>query len=790
MTLFHNILGAALKPAVQFTSRRRLPQYDGRLYLPGLHTGVTVTRDEWGIPHLWAANRHDLFFAQGVVQAQERLWQMEINRRAATGRLAALFGESVLESDRLTRTMGFARLAAASLPALPANRRAELQAYTDGVNAYLASNPPLPVEFSLVGHRPEPWQLTDTLAFSRLQSWAMSTGWAGELVRAQLQERVGPHLASQLDTSYAPTNPATLPAGIEFNQLTLDGLLKTIVGPFLGKGSLDGAGRGSNGWVIAASKSATGHAILANDVHLPLSTPSIWFYMHLHSADGYQAAGVSQAGAPYILIGHNAHIAWGITLAFTDVEDLFIEKLDDTGRYYQFGDDWRPLTVVEERIEIKGKPDFIEPVRLSHHGPIVSDLLATGNQVLSMASMALRPDTNIEGFAALNEAQTWDDFVAAMRFIESPPLNIVYADRQDNIGYWVTGRVPIRASGHGLLPTPGWTAQHEWLGEIPFEQMPHALNPACGYLITCNNRIVGDNYPHYLGSVWMNGYRARRLEQLISQQEKISLDDCRRFQFDFYSIPGRELTDRLAQLQPTDPDASLSLGLLRQWDGWLGSDSVGGAVYKVLVYHLAHLILDEKLGPDLSLKLLGKGEHPLLHPTNEFFGYWTVNLLRLLDNPDSDWWGGRPEAILQQALSQTTQTLRQRLGDAPDQWQWGRLHQVTFAHVLGVQPPLDQIFNQGPVPIGGDTDTVNQTAIRPESPYHNNAFSVSYRQIIDLSDFNNCQAMYAPGQSGHLASPHYGDLIQPWLTGGYFPIPWDTPAIPHPHSLLLSPSPS
>jgi penicillin amidase len=819
MSTLTSLLGRLTRPALAAISRQRLPQVDGRLYLPGLRGQVTIRRDEWGIPHVTASQRQDLFFAQGIVHAQDRLWQMELNRRAATGRLSELLGEATLETDRLTRTLGFNRLAHTSWEKMEGQVAADLEAYVAGVNAYLAGNPPLPVELMLLNHRPEPWRVKDSIAFGRLQGWALSHGWAGELVRAQLVEAVGATLAAELEPQYAGRNPVTLPAGIQFNELALDPMTQAAAGPFLGKGSLDGGGRGSNGWVIAGRHSATGHAILCNDMHLPLTSPSLWYYLHLRleGEGGYHVAGVSQPGIPYILVGHNDHIAWGATLTFNDVEDLFIEKLhpEDPTRY-QFRGEWQPAEIYDERIKVKGKPDHVERVIVTHHGPIISNVLPGTGEALAMASMALRPYETFDGFAMLNEARNWQEFTAAVQRIETPSLNLVYADTQDNIGYYVSGKVPVRAAGQGLTPAPGWTGDHEWVGEIPFGEMPHCLNPAEGYLITSNNRIVNDDYPHFLGYTWMNGYRAKRLDDLIQERlagtgtqgnlpsqgqgalawrgeelggtqeaktrehevwakRRVSLEDCQGFQMDVYSLPGRELVERLAGLETADGDANLCLRLLREWDGWLTTESVGGTIYQVLLARLAQRILGKRLTAEQQMNFLGQGPHYLLYPAHEFYGHWSVTLMRMLDDGKSGWIADENEraSILIQCLAETAAELRGLLGDDPAGWQWGKLHQIRFAHAMSVQSPLDLIFNQGPYPIGGDTDTVNQTATLPQRPYECNAFSVSYRQVVDMGNLGNSRAMYAPGQSGHLGSKQYGNLIQPWLNGGYFPMTWE-----------------
>jgi penicillin G amidase len=804
MTVLHRLIGNLLKPSLSYMSRGRLPQLDGHLSLPGLQKPVAARRDRWGIPHISAANRHDLFLAQGFVHAQDRLWQMELNRRMANGRLAELFGPLALETDRLVRTLGFGRLAQPTWEQLSTTAQADLTAYTAGVNALLAQMKQLPIEFSLVRHRPEPWQVLDSVAFSCLQGWTLSHGWAGELVRAQLIEKLGPDLAADLEPRYAERHPITLPPGISFDELETDPMTEAAAGPFLNRGA-DVAGRGSNGWVISARRSASGHAILGNVLHLPVSSPSLWYYVHLYSAgsdgdnSGLHVTGASLPGLPYVLVGHNGQIAWGATLAFTDTEDLFIEKVDpaNDGRYL-FEGEWRRAEIVAEKIGVKGQPDHVERVVITHHGPIISNTLAaTANETaavspadnsenepatrpaLALAAMSLRPSAAFDGFRLLNEAGNWDEFVTAVSHMQVPTLNLVYADAKDNIGYWVSGTVPVRARGQGLVPAPGWSGDHEWTGEIPFAEMPHCLNPEQGYLLTCNHRIAGDDYPHFLGSLWMNGYRARRLEEMINSQELISTADCRRFHYDLYSIPGRELVETLAGLETEDADARVSLDLLRQWDGELAPESSAAAVYQVLLSRLTQAILEPHLGRELLDKFVGAGPHALLASTTEFYGHWTVTLLRWLRSTDSPWIAGSVgrKALLVRGLSETTATLRRLLGNDTGRWHWGRLHQVRFAHSLGAQPPLDIVFNQGPYPIGGDTDTVAQTAVLPNEPYENNAFSLSYWQTIHLGEPGSSEALLAPGQSGQLGSPHYGDLIEPWLAGQPFAPAWDEAAV-------------
>jgi penicillin amidase len=388
--------------------------------------------------------------------------------------------------------------------------------------------------------------------------------------------------------------------------------------------------------------------------------------------------------------------------------------------------------------------------------------------------MSLQPVPALQGWYQLNKAQNWDDFVDGMRMIEAPQLNISYADVDDNIGYWVTGRVPVRVKGNGSIPAPGWSGEFEWTGEVPFEEMPHAFNPEEGYVLSCNHKIVPEGYPHFLGNVWMNGYRARRLKNLIESRDRLSVQDCRDFQMDVKCLPGLELVSRLEGVSDSDADVRLALHMLRSWDGYLNPESTGGTVYQVVRYMLVRDLLDGGLGEELANKVMGAGVHPLLAKNQEFYGHDTSILLRMLDDPDS-WWvsqtGGR-EALIQRGLKGAIGWLRETLGEDQKEWNWGRLHTLTLTHSLSLQKPFDQVFDRGPFPIGGDTDTPLQTAMMPNDPYENKAFAPSYRQIIDMGDLSNAQAIHPPGQSGHLGNQHYDDLFQPWLAGEYHPMLW------------------
>ncbi len=780
--MFAALSGAVLKSALTRLSRGRLPQVTGRIYLPGLCDPVTVSRDDHGIPSIQAKNRSDLFLAQGFVHAQDRLWQMEMHRRAATGRLAAMVGEIGLDTDRLSRTLGFARMAQATWDLTSDKVRADVKAYTAGINAFLEGGAPLPLEISLLRHRPERWTPLDTVAFGRMMAWILSHGFAGKLTRARLMEKVGPAAAAELELYYPEDNPVTLPNGIEFNLLEVDGKLRAAEGPFIRR-NMEGSARGSNAWVIAGQRVTTGHPILCNDMHLPIGAPSLWYVLHLscptrNDMSGLQVSGASLPGVPYVLVGHNPHIAWGTTLSFVDLEDLFVERFaDESAEQYEYQGQWRQADIIEEVIEVRDRESHKERVIVTHHGPLISNVLPASGQALTLASRSLEGNRSFDGFAMLNEASGWDDFVSAVQNIQSPSLNLVYADVDNNIGYYVTGRAPIRRTGTGQVPVPGWTGQHEWIGDVPFEAMPHALNPSDGFLATANNKIIDDDYPYFLGRSWRNGFRARRISELIQEQPKLSRKDNQRLQGDLVSIPGKLLFDQLKGLSPEDDDATLCLQLLRDWDGGMEADSVGGLVYKALMNQLTMAILQPKLGRSLTEGYLGAGPHPTLYPFGETHSQWIAVLLRLLAAEETEWLPASPERerFLERCLAKTTAELRSALGPDHRKWSWGRKHQILFGHTLASQQPLDRVFNLGPYAVGGDADTVCQMSISPDDGANN--IAPSYRQVIELGQWETAMAMHAPGQAGHLASRHYADLVKSWLNGDYYELPWQGPEV-------------
>jgi len=773
----HSIMGAILKPPLKAMSRKRLPKIDGTIELEGLIEMVEVFRDRYGRPYIYARNDQDLYFAQGFIHAQDRLWQMELNRRAARGRLSEVFGPDALDTDRMARTFGFERLGMESFNTFSDAMKDQIDAYLGGVNAFLNDRATrLPLEFSLAGFKPELYNRADGMAFAILVSWQLSHAWQSELLRYRLYSLIGEELAREWEIHYPGHDTAILPDGIDFNAVDLQGSLKKMNGPYLKQG------KGSNSIVVSGKHTQSGKPIMANDIHLALSAPSIWYENILvNTTENRCVRGVSFPGLPLVINGSNNNFAWGITLAYTDAADTYIEKIDPEKNSYEYRGEQKPLTVIEETIKIKGQPDHTETIRLTHRGPLVNEVLETGATAISVQDMALKPIQTIEGFRLLNEGRSWNDFVEAMKRFTAPQLNIVYMDREDNIGYWCTGLTPVRSANHtGMVPVPGWTDQYDWQGYVPFEKMPHAYNPSCGYIITANNKIIKDDYPYFLGNMWMNGYRAKRVEDLLMEKtasgSEVTAEDLNDWFRDVYCIPAVEYRELIRPILTSGDFVQIfsdgekkGLELFLEWDGKMETDSVGASVYEVSRYFMVKTLLEEKLNPAYIRDLLGQGFHPVLLPANEYYGHDTTALLRILNNENSAWLklvGGKEKLVLT-AFRKAFAWLSEAISKSPFDWQWGKIHIARFPHAFDIKPPLAQIFNPPGPPISGNTDTPYQTAYCADNPFDNNIWSISYRLNIDGADFARTQAITSLGQSGHLGSKHYNDLTTDWLAGKY-----------------------
>ncbi len=824
---------------------RGIPQRAGTITLAGLHAPVRVVRDQNGIANIYASTTHDLVAAQGYVEASERMWQMEVWRHIGAGRLAELFGQSELSTDEFIRTLGWRAAAQRDWDAADAETRAVLQAYADGVNAWLDQHGDLPLPFvvtglqgpggGLSGYRPAPWTPVDTLTWQKVQAWSLGGNWEAELLR-ELMGRRGLTTAQidELSPAYDPSRPTVIPpasgmlqpaAAISASSVTplsaadasadqqlldvADGLRQTIA---LAAGGADLSG--SNGFVVAPSLSATHAALLANDPHLDISMPSVWFLVGLHcqpvgSWCPYDVAGAGFPGVPGVVLGHNDRIAWGLTNVGPDVQDLFEETVDPADpTHYLYKGQSLPFDVRSETIKVAGGADVTIEIRSTVHGPIVSDQypllkplseggsgLGRPGHLYALAWTATREvDHTITAVLGVNRAQNWEQFRAALKDFGAPSQTFLYADVDGNIGVQIPGLMPIRAAGDGEYPVDGASGDYDWTGYVPFDQLPYAYNPPQGFIVASNNEPIEPSSGPYLGRDWDPGYRAARITALLQAAgASVTTDTLRAIQSDVTLTRAVPVIDNLSRAAPQTADGQSVKQLILAWGNDLTCtiDSAGCAAYETFEYRLLRGLLDDELGAGDA-------------PNNTAWRYIGTEvahefLARMVTQPDSPWWDDAStinvretrDQIMAQALDAAGADLRHQLGE-PANWTWGRIHTVTFEEqTLGTSGigPLEAIFNRGPYPAPG-TCTVVDKICGPTSnewPQGNapadlrHMFAAtsapSYRLVVDISDLDGATILQATGQSGEPFDAHYGDYVQRWLDNDPLPFPWSGQAV-------------
>ncbi|MDZ8188816.1 MAG: penicillin acylase family protein [Nostoc sp. ChiSLP02] len=806
--IFLLVLGLLLMGLASNIVRQSFPQENGTIQLPGLKAEVTVERDKWGIPHIWAANSHDLFMAQGYIHAQDRFWQMDFWRHIGSGRLSEMFGSSQVETDKYLRTMGWARVAQQEIPQINAQMKAYLQAYADGVNAYLTKRQgsALSLEYAVLkflnpGYQPEPWQILHSLTWGKVMAYDLGRNFQSEIERAILLKTLTQEQIEELFPPYPENLPVILSAaGEKENKVKQEressfpasssviSALESINRPMMALEKLigsTGVGIGSNNWVISGDRTATGKPILANDPHLGVQIPSIWYEVGLHCTPKSaecpdNVAGFSFPGMLGIIIGHSDRIAWGVTNVQSDVMDLYIEKINPKNpNQYEVNGKWVDMQLVQETIQVARSQPIVQTVRYSRHGPILSDvspnlqqfqpsqpLELPPNYAVALRWTALEPSKLGYAIPEINRAQNWQEFRTAARNYDVPSQNLVYADVDGNIGYQMPGKFPIRSKGDGRYPVPGWTDEYEWQGYIDFEELPKSFNPAAGFIATANNSVMRD-YPYVITTDWVYGYRAQDIVEMISQQTRpISLKDVQQMQGSDRNLNARTLVPLVQSLTLDTPRLQAAQKLLKDWNLQLEMASPAAAVFEVFWKHLLantfHDQLPQKYFPD-------GGDR------------WYAVVANLVKQPNSSWWDNRNtpqvenrDQILQESLTKAVDELERIQGKDPKNWNWGKLHTITFRHAtLGKSgvAPIEALFNRGAFATAGNGETVNANRWMA-----NKSFEVtdipSLRMIVDLGNLDNSLAIHAPGQSGHAFHKHYNDMVDLWRYIEYHPMLW------------------
>lgn len=756
--------------------------------LKGLRERVTVRRDERGIPYIDAATDTDLYFAQGYVVASDRLWQMDLARRTARGELSEIFGTLALQQDKIHRTYNFAGVAEAEAAGLPADERARLEAYAQGVNAFIDSLDArsLPPEFQILQYRPRHWTPADSVLIVKLFFEVLTDPWQLDIMRAALDTLPAEKRAallvetSPLDVLVVGADKPSKKASTgqsraqsisresisALRSLSEQQEIRRIALERLGLTDLDRLA--SNNWVVSGKRTASGKPLLANDPHLPSSAPSIWYMMHL-SGPGMRVAGVTAPGLPGIVIGHNAHIAWGYTNVGPDISDLYVEKFDkENPRRYMTPTGWREATVRREEIRVRkgftSTETEIVPFEVTEtrHGPIV---FQKENVRYALRWTALDPKLqNLAGFTALNRARNWTEFCQALSKYTAPMQNMVYADTYGHIGYYAAGRVPVRKSGDGSRPYDGATDAGEWSGYIPFDQLPHLFDPPSGLIVTANQRIVGNSYPHFLTRHWAAPYRARRIQEMLADKRHLTADDMRAVQGDTYSISGvlmaREVVKAGRELTTSsvgDEKWRETLKLLEGWNGRMDADSRAALFGAVIRSAFRRRIFEAALGAELAKDYSWANSDTLID--------------RLLMERDAAWLPKEFKSyaeLLRACEAEARELITKRLGADETAWTWGRYTQVSFPHPLAGAPLIGLQFTIPPFPqngSGGSTATVNVGR------------SVSMRFIADAGDWDRTQHSITLGQSGNPSSPHWKDQLADWRAVTPRPFPFTDTAI-------------
>jgi len=734
------------KEALLPKAKRVLAQLNGDVALPGLAAPVDILRDRWGVAHIYAKNTDDLFFAQGFVAAQDRLFQMDMWRRQAMGEMAEILGPSAVEADRFARLLRYRGDLEAEWTSYAPDAKRIATAFTRGINAFIdQAATRLPIEFQIQGTTPKKWRPEDILG--RASGIYMSQNFGNEIRRAQLVAAVGVDKARWL----APVDPprAYGPAP----GLALAGIDQRVLGGFNAAVKLLSAQPSkteSNNWVVAGRRSISGKPLLASDPHRAIALPSLRYLVHLK---GWNVIGGGEPGLPGVAIGHNERIAWGFTIVGTDQADIFVEEINpDNAEEYKVGERWEKMAVVRDMIRVKGEAEPRTALsRFTRHGPVLFQDMS------KQRAFALKWAGSEPGGAAylaslrLDRAANQREFLQALAAWKVPGLNFVYADRDGTIGWVAAALTPLRKNHDGLLPVPA-TGGFEWQGYLPVSELPQRFNPAEGFVATANHNILPEKYRHTIGFEFASPYRYQRIRDSLMAKEKWALPEFRAIQHDDLSLPGLALGRLLQKVGVNEESLAPYVRLLADWDGRLTVDARAGPLYAVWLKELQEAMYTPHVPKELTGTLATLSGLPVM--------------LAALENPKENWFGPEPVAARDRMIRATFAQAVAKAKKLPDRW--GALHTVTFRHPLApLGADFAHAFNLGPIERPADGNTPNNTR-------YDGAFKqihgASYRHLFDLADWDRGLATSAPGQSGQPGGPHYADLLPLWANGEYFPL--------------------
>ena len=756
---------------IYYLGHRGIPAYAGKMVLDGLTADVTVYRDEFAVPHIFAKNEPDLYRAVGYCSAQDRLFQMDFMRRLTSGRLSEIVGDKAVGLDHLMRSLRIQDKSRQLLAQIDPAMLPLVEAFCSGINAYIGANQHrLPIEFTLLGYRPEPWKPEEVFNIVSYFSFDLSTGWDSEIFCYKALPKIGQERLREILPDVAGEQEVIFRHfADELSELDIREFLASEFRLMenLGLTVFDG----SNNWAVASQKSNTGKPLFANDMHLGFFAPGIWYQMH-HVVEGkLNVTGVVAPGQPFIIAGHNEHIAWGFTNVSVDDMDFYLEKINpDNPDEYLFNGQWRKMEVRKEKIGIKGGKILEKEIRFTHRGPIISEFKKIGDKAISMRWIGNEDSNEARTLYLLNRGKNWDDFKNAMRTFTTVCQNTLYADTAGNIGLYCAAGVPIRAKGDGIAIMPGWTAAHDWKGFVPFEKLPHSYNPESGFLSSANNKTVGNNYPYYISTWFAQDYRFRRINEMLTAKEILSIEDFERMQADFKSKLVEDFKPAMvASLKDAGDLNSLEdecLQLLVNWDGVLSKEGAAPAVFETFYIQFIHNLFADEMGDELFKEFL---------TLNDIISHAVA---QLWEHPSSGWYDNvstpdRRETfddIVLQSFRDAIRQLQNRLGDNPGKWHWGAIHQLTLKHPLGSVSALDRLFqlNRGPYPVGGSYHTVCPYKYNLSDPFPV-VHGASHRHIYSPGNWDESVSVIPTGTSGIPASSYYCDQTALYIDNQYHP---------------------
>ncbi len=729
------------------------PLIEGEAAVAVLDSDVTVIRDDIGVPHIQADTDADLYRAQGYVQAQDRMFQMDLSRRQASGQLAEVIGADAVDTDKFFRTFSLRDAAEKSWDGYDAEAKQVLEWYAEGVNAYMEEakeNGVLSFEFALLGYEPAEWTPVDSLTIGKFMAYDLGGHWNTLAVRHWALNEFPEDKARELFIEYPETAPAILAANKQQEVKVAGEFDASVIPPEF---------NGSNNWVVSGDKTASGKPLLADDPHLGLSTPSVWYQMHLESPE-QNVSGVIFAGIPGIILGHNEEIAWGVTNVGPDVQDLYIETPNpEDPTQFRYEGEWEQAEVRDEPIKVKdGETEDFE-VLVTRHGPVVSNVLYDEEEpeaVFSMQWTALEPTLELQAVLNFNKASNWEEFELALEDFQAPAQNFVFASTDGTIAYKANGRIPIRKSGDGQLPVPGDSAEYGWEGYVPFDELPRSVNPESGFIATANNEVIDDSYPYHITDFWAQPYRYERIAEVLEASDELTAQDMMDLQMDQKNLYAAEFLDEMiAAVRSETDEHDEVLTMLEEWDQVDSQEQGAPLVFHKWIKQLPETLLAEEFPEDVFDMLAGKN-----HITDEMMrnafageeGVWVTEY-------------GGAEKWLVDSLAAAVAEIDDEQGNDLADWTWGEHHQLTFPHPLaGASPIFAEFLNPDPVPIGGSNITVQAAASTSEGNVNHGA---SWRFVADLADLSSAYHIVGPGLSGHLKSDYFHNQVDDWAEGDF-----------------------